>query len=336
MNRGTLQDLSLALAAGAVAAVSPLTSQEFGVSLATGIAVGGGLLAYRTHRRRRGSLAEPDPRSGLQVPPLSLWVCAAALVALLWPTLAWMYGQWTTSLWTNSHGVFVPLVMGYLGWLALREDPAPGEHASPWGFAFAVPALVMVVLDASVRTYYLAAAGLVLLLPGLSLLVLGATRTRALAVTWLVGIFMIPVPDTPATHLYLRGATAAGVEPLLRGLGFPIVRDGTLIEIPSGIFLVSDACSGFATVYAAVGVAVVMSLYTRSHLRRAALLLSALPLALAANVVRVLILILLTHAFGSELLDTPIHEASGVATFWVVLLALWNIGDPIASTRDAQ
>jgi len=252
---------------------------------------------------------------------------AGVLTLVLYlPTLRWMYSEWTGSIWVNAHGVFVPVAMAYLAYSRLRLDPSREPDSSPWGFAFLVPGLALTILDMATRTRYLAAVGLVLCLPGLCLLLLGARRTRDLVVPLLVGIFMVPIPDTPPTHLWLRDATAMGVEPLLSLVGMPVLRDGTLIEIPSGAFVVSNACSGFATLYASIGVALVLVLSTRSWTRRALVLLSVVPLAVACNVLRVVLLVLLTHYLGPEILHTPVHEASGVATFMIVIFALWTLG----------
>ena len=57
------------------------------------------------------------------------------------------------------------------------------------------------------------------------------------------------------------------------------------------------------------------------------LLLSAFPLAVACNVVRVSMLVALANQMGLGLLDTPFHAASGVLTFWAVLAVMILIAD---------
>jgi exosortase/archaeosortase family protein len=57
------------------------------------------------------------------------------------------------------------------------------------------------------------------------------------------------------------------------------------------------------------------------------LLLSAIPLALLCNMVRVTLLVLLCRVFGNDLLDTPIHEGSGAIAFVVVFLILERMSD---------
>ena len=74
----------------------------------------------------------------------------------------------------------------------------------------------------------------------------------------------------------------------------------------------------------------------RTPQRMIFLVASAVLLSLLCNMVRVTILILLIDHYGLAILDTPIHEISGVATFGVVLVALLAIGDPGAMRRPAS
>ena len=110
-------------------------------------------------------------------------------------------------------------------------------------------------------------------------------------------------------------------------LGFTAMREGTQLILPRQNFLVADACSGVATLYACVASAMVLAALSASPWRRVALILAAPILAIAANVVRVTLLVLLAHTFGTDLLDTAMHEASGVATFAVVLVILLAIAN---------
>ena len=95
----------------------------------------------------------------------------------------------------------------------------------------------------------------------------------------------------------------------------------------SNVFIVSEACSGFSTLVAAVSLSFFLFATCHSRVRKGVLLLSILPLTLAANTLRVLLLVLLSMAFGVELLDTAMHEGSGVITFVVVIGTLFWIAD---------
>jgi exosortase/archaeosortase family protein len=99
---------------------------------------------------------------------------------------------------------------------------------------------------------------------------------------------------------------------------------------PAHNFVVADACSGANTLWAALAMALVLAATSATTWRRVALLMLAPLLAISANVLRVTLLVLLTKWLGTELLDTPIHEATGVATFFGVLgpligVAYWRL-----------
>ena len=339
MSRALLQDLAIGFGIGVLVAVGPFTPGAWLPSIAAGAGVGTAFVAWRAWQRHRQPEAVetdaasvealPDAEAAPPAPPTPwrVWVALAMLAAVFTPTARWLYASWTASIWTNAHGILIPPVMAWMIFAALRRDPEKGPEASPWGFAFLLPGLFLVAVDAILRTFQLGALGLVIALPGVSLLFLGTRRTRAIAIPLLLGIFMIPIPNSVATHLYLKMITAAAVEPVLTILGIPVLREGTVLILPNATFLVADACSGFATLYAAVGVAIVLAAYARSWPRRLLLVLSAWPLAVACNIVRVTLLVATANRYGLGLLDTPFHAASGVATFWVALLVLLLISD---------
>jgi exosortase len=320
--RRILRALALASLAGTVVGVSPLVPKHWLGALAAGVVSGLGVFVFLL---RRAEDTQPAVAASAPVPP----TVAAALVlwaALFAPTWIWLYHQWTTSLWSNQHGIFVPLVLAYLVRETLRDDPEPQrEEASAWGFAWIALGGTAALLDAGVETGYLATVGLIASLPGVSLLLLGRRRTRALAVPLAIALLMMPIPRTLATDMHLRHMTATGVEWVLHGLGVTAYREATVIHMPGRAFIVSEACSGFATLYAGVAVAIVLAASARSMPRRLALIAAAPVLAVVANVARVFLLIVLTQQFGSWILDSFVHPATGVVTFVIVITGPWLV-----------
>jgi len=326
--RTILRELGLALVAGVVFTVSPFVPNELPPAAAGGALVGGGVLAWRLRR------ASPVWQESAVARPAVAWsrerllgvaVCLLCLSPFA-PTVQWMYREWTKSIWANDHGIFIPFVMLWLARNALRKDSGPVESSAA-GFLPLGAGLALAVIDANAQSHYLSAVGLLLALPGLSLLLLGERRTLALRVPLVISVLLVPIPYSLAGPLALRSITAAGVLPLLHAMGYSAVREGTLIVLPSGSFLVADACSGIATLYASLAAMLVLAATSRSHWRRIALLLAAPVLAIGSNVVRVTLLMVLADRFGIWLLDTKIHEASGVATFGVVLVSLLSIAN---------
>ncbi|MEN8182664.1 MAG: exosortase/archaeosortase family protein [Myxococcota bacterium] len=256
-----------------------------------------------------------------------MWLATFLLLAA--PTFVFLWDKWTRSIWHNGHGMFVPLLSGFLAYHALKRQPVKREEPSAWGFAFLLPALFFIAIDGAIKTELLAAFALILCLPGLSLLLLGPRRTRALAFPFFLTLFMLPVPGAFMTqiHLYLRELTTDGTGWVLGQFGAPVFAQGTFIHLPHGTLKVVEECSGFSALYAAVTVALILAYMARSKTRRAVLLLAAVPLALACNVARIVALAILAEQAGYGLLDTPLHLLSGYITFILTLVALFLLAE---------
>ena len=340
MKRATRKDLGLALLVAFLVSQGPLTPPALGPSLVAGALAAGALLFFRlsdysARRRARTQLEtapEPIEPSRWEV-PVGVWLCLGALALVFAPTWLWMYGQWTSSVWLNTHGLFIPVLMVMLTRSTLRRmKPAP-DPPSAWGLAFLLPGLLLVVLDAGASTHYLAASGFVLTLPGLSLLLLGPHRTRALALPLVLGVFMIPLPNAFATQIYLRDLTAQGVAPLLTFLGTPTLVQDSVLELARHTYFIANACSGISTLYSAAAMAVVLGTLCQSRVRRVVICLSVVPITFAVNVLRVAALVLISIHIDHGLLDTSLHSASGVATLLAVLGILMLLADRPALRR---
>ena len=266
----------------------------------------------------------------------ALWLVAILLLLLFAPTMLWLWGRWTMSIWHNGHGIIIALVVGYLVWVELRKQRDLPISSNPWGFAILIPALVLHMLDTSMHSQLLSAFALFLSLPGLSLLFLGTERTKAIAFPLSTLFLTLPIPLflTESIHLALRHIATDSVAWLLPFFGVPVFAIGTLLEIPNGSLLVADACSGFSTLYATITVAILTAYLCPVAHRKILVLVIAIPLAIGVNVVRVLLLTLLVHWFGLDVLKTSAHEISGLLTFAVALPVIFWLGRTPATSEE--
>ena len=266
---------------------------------------------------------------------LLLAVLLTESVVLFAPTLAWLFDRWTLSVWQHAHGLLIPPIVGYFVYQELKPLAALPPSSSAWGFAFLVPALVLHALDAGMHTQLLSAAALMLSLPGFALLLLGVPRTKAIAFPLAFLAFSLPIPlaFTEQIHWQLRQVATAGTAAIVPWFGIPLFVEGTTLHMANGALEVADACSGFSTLYAAIAVAALTAYSTRSPRRRAVVLLSAAPLAIAANLLRVVALVLLVVWQGPDILDTYVHPISGMATFALALPVIFWLGDDSRGAR---
>lgn len=278
----------------------------------------------------------PLERAG-QASPWALGGVLLLLALVYGPTAVWLYERWTLSIWHNAHGALVLPVALWLMWQELRPTRHWPAASSAWGWAFVVPALLLHVLDQGMGTQLLSAISFVLLLPGLSLLLLGAARTRRIAFPLVFVVLMLPIPlaVTERLHLVLRHIAAEGSAWLVPLLGIPVYKVETTLQLANARLLVADACSGFSTLYAAGAVALLTMYLAASTTRRWLVALLFVPIAIAVNIVRVSLLVVLVYFQGTDVLATKLHEASGIATFLVALPIIFWLGGAVRPLENS-
>ena len=262
---------------------------------------------------------------------LAAALLAAELIVLYAPTAAFLWDRWTLSVWHNAHGALVPPVVAFLIYQELKRFEGPAPRASAWGFVLLVPALILHALDAGMHTQLLSAISIVIALPGLSLLLLGAERTRAILfpLVFLSAALPIPLGMTEQIHMQLRLIATAATAWIIPMLGIPVFAEATTLHLANGPLQIADACSGFSTLYAAGAVACLTAHSAATWPRRILVLLAAAPLAIGANIIRVVLLVVLVVSQGVQVLDTFIHPLSGMMTFVLALpIIFWLGGDP--------
>jgi exosortase len=264
---------------------------------------------------------------------LAIGLGGAAMVAVYAPTAVWLWGRWTISVWHNAHGALIPPIVAYLCYTELKRRPHLPVSSSVWGFALLVPALILHALDTAMHTGLLSAASIVLALPGLSLLFLGVERTKVILFPLAFMLFALPIPLslTERLHLVLRHIGANATAAIAPFLGVPVYVSGTTLNMDMTTLEVGDACSGFSTLYAAAAMACLIAYGADTWKRRLLVLLSAAPLAVAANVLRILLLVAIVDRTGVDVLETWIHPASGMLTFALALPVIMWLGQPGAS-----
>lgn len=266
-----------------------------------------------------------------------LLVAAVEILLLYAPTVAWLWDRWTLSVWQHAHGLLIVAVVGYFVYQELRDLSDVPRESSAWGFAILVPALALHALDAGMHTQLLSAAALMLALPGLSFLFLGIERTRAILFPLGFLAFALPIPlgFTEQIHWQLRLMVTAVTSSVVPFIGIPVFVEGTTLHLAQGPLQVADACSGFSTIYAAVAVACLTAYSIPNAGRRVLVLLSAVPLAVGANLLRVIGLVVLIKWQGGEILETFVHPLSGMLTFAISLpVIFWLGGDHRQESRS--
>lgn len=261
-------------------------------------------------------------------------VILAGFAAMYLPVYWWAAnGIWQSD--DQAHGPIVLAVTVGLVWLRrqalLAAEPQPA-YAAGWS-AFLLGLLLYLVGRAIDISILLFGAQMPILL-GAVLIVGGWPAVRALWFPLIYLVFMIPLPGTLVDALTgpLKQWVSVIAENLLYTAGYPIARDGVMLSIGQYQLLVADACSGLNSMFSlsALGTLYMYIVARTSRLHNAIMLVSILPVAFAANIVRVLTLVLVTYHLGDEAGQGFLHGAAGIVLMVAALLILFAIDGVLA------
>jgi exosortase B len=254
-------------------------------------------------------------------------VCGLALVFV--PTFVRLSaGAWTEEAY--SHGPIILAIVLWLFWTKRQvflEDNGP--RATVAGTLLLVAGLLLYVVGRSQSIDLFEVSAQIPVLAGVLLLMLGWRSTRKLWFPLLFMTFLIPLPGFVIWALTgtMKALVSVAAEQLLFLFGYPIARTGVMIMIGPYQLLVADACAGLNSLYSltALGLLYLYVTETGSRVRAAILLASIVPIAFIANVMRVVILALLTFHFGEDAGQGFIHGLAGIVLFVIALLLLFAI-----------
>ncbi len=252
------------------------------------------------------------------------WLVAAGLLGLLVPTYLDVYRVF----WTTRDGSYGAVMFLLIAWLVWRERralgfadpslPAPASKvlASHRAAAWVVftTGLLGYVLGRSQSFYQLEVAAEIPILLGLLWLVHGGAALRRLWFPIVLLVFVIPVPGSVADEMLLplKELVSRAVDNVLHLAGYPIARNGVVLMIGPYSLLIADACSGLNSIIALSGVGLVY-VHLAKHSRawmKLTLIASIVPIALIANVLRVLGLVLVTYYAGDSF-GIGFHDLAG-------------------------
>jgi exosortase len=256
-------------------------------------------------------------------------VLLAAFGCLALPTLASL----AQGAWTREFEAFGPVVLIIGLWLLWRQWPdlrrrgeagAPGITVAIFGLAGA-----FYVFGRAYDLVTLEALGLL----GAAIAILqakfGLKAMRANGFPFFYLAFVVPPPFAWLANLTgpLKRFVSMVATDGLHAMGLPVGREGVTIFVSRYQLLMEDACAGLNSIVGliAVGVLYVHLAGRRSTAERALLIAAILPVAIAANILRVMLLVVLTYWFGAGLTQTYMHEAAGLVLFVTALAGLFLI-----------
>lgn len=262
---------------------------------------------------------------------------ALGLAVTIIPTVISMAQQ----SWSQESGVHGPLVLATAVWLIWRNWDEIRAEAQPGNLWIAVPSvLLMAAAYTFGRAFNFLLIEVAALLGALFAIAYAYVGPRVMLKLWFplfYMLFLIPLPGwvmdsiTQPLKILVSDITTW----LLSALGYPITQVGVTIYIAQYQLLVEDACAGLNSLISltAVGLFYIYLMHNASWRYSALLLMLLLPIAIAANVVRVIILVLLTYYAGNEVAQGYLHDFAGIVTFVSALLLIFGIDKLLTPVR---
>jgi exosortase len=252
-----------------------------------------------------------------------LWWQAASLILLL----GWLYSSILVRLvqqwWHDpnfSHGFFVPLFSLFVLWQNRARLVALPQKPSWSGLLLIALALSILVVGVLGAELFLSRVSLLLLIAGLVVFFLGWRYLRAVLFPWAFLVLMIPIPAILFNQLtfplqFLASKVASGVLPVL---GVPVLREGNIITLPAMALEVAEACSGIRSLLSLATLAIIYGYLLESRTWvRVVLALSSVPIAVAANSLRIVGTGLLVQYWDPDRAEGFFHLFSG----WLIFVA---------------
>ena len=259
------------------------------------------------------------------------WLLLVGLIAFAAPTMVHVAQQ----SWSTDQGAHGPIVLATGIWLISREWSAMRALARP-GSAIVAGGLLTILLAIYVFSRMtdiieLEGAAMYATLVTVAYMMVGRAALMRIWFPLVYLLFTFPPPDTlfaMLTQPLKIGVSTAAVD-VLHLLGYPIAGSGVTIQIGQYEMLVAAACSGLNSLISlsALGLFYAYIRHSSNPWYMIFLVICIIPVAVVANLVRVLLLLLITYYAGEAAGQGFFHEVAGMVMFVIALLGIFLIDE---------
>jgi exosortase B len=257
-----------------------------------------------------------------------LWLLFAGMAVMFVPTLLRLFA---TGLWTDDEHAHGPIILSVSLWLLWKRwhEALPLPDAKPavtFAWVCFVIAALLYIPGKAFELIYFETAAFIPALTGVVLMSGGTKLLGKLKFPLIFMLFMVPLPNSlvgPVSDVMKLGVSMASVH-LLDWFDYPVARSGVIISMGQYMLLVADACAGMRTLFMleALGILYLNLVHYKSMLRNIMLPILIIPISFTANVIRVVVLALITYHWGDAAGQGFLHGFAGMVLFIAGLLIM--------------
>lgn len=270
----------------------------------------------------------------------ALLIVALAFLALYLPSF------WTLSktVWPTDEQGHGPIILAVSIWLLFQKRHelalTPALPATGLGGFLLVFGLAMYAFGRSQAILLLEVGSQIPVLVALLLIFKGRVALRLAWFPLFFLLFMVPLPEALVAGVTgpLKSAVSAVASSLLYNAGYPVGRAGVMLTVGQYQLLVADACAGLNSMFTleALGLLYMNLMKYKSAARNITLAILLIPISFAANIIRVMILVLVTYHFGDEAGQGFIHGFAGMVLFMVALALMLVVDNSVGRLMEPK
>lgn len=261
-----------------------------------------------------------------------LMIVSILLILVYWPTFVWMNARFTEAETYYSHGFLVPFVFAYLIWM--KKGELQKRVIKPVGLALLifVPALLIHLVSYFFEINFVSGFTLIAAIFGLVLYLYGFDITKKVAFPVIFLVFMVPLPQVMIISISfkMKMMAAQAATNIVNLMGIHAIRDGSIVYLkPETSLTIGGPCSGLSSLIALTALGALYAYLAKmSKTRKIILFLLSIPIAFAANILRIVLLLLVGFAYDAKIATGPF-----VHGFLVFLLYIFAIAGLIFAGR---
>lgn len=263
--------------------------------------------------------------------------CIVLLLIAYIPTILWMTDRWFAKESYYGHGLLIPIVSLVIAWQKrgiLKKIKPAGTMAGLW---IIMACLLVHIICATLKVYFVSGFSFVVAIYGLVLFFFGKKMTNALIFPILFLLTMIPLPLVVVGNLTVKMKLFAAQAStfILNHIGFSCVRDGSIIKMPSSYIAVEAPCSGLRSLISLLTLGLLFSYVIKvSFIKKTMLFLSSIPIALASNILRIILLAVVNDLYGERIAMGFFHDFTGFLVFAVAFSGLYGVSQMLEQKKN--
>jgi len=261
-------------------------------------------------------------------------ILATAFIFAYIPSFVWMWDRWFARDSYYSHGILIPFVSFFLVWNRRSALARIVPSRSTWGLGLIIGGILVHLGSSVLRVYFTSAFSMLFVLCGLILHFYGEEAFRKNFFPLLFLFFMIPLPLIVIVNVSFQMKLFAAdiATRILNNIGLLAVRKGSVILMQHSYVIVDDICSGLRSLISLAALGSLFAYWLKGGaIRKTILFLSTVPIAVIANVGRVVFLAFVSEVWGTKVAAGIVHTISGFLVFALAFVFLLIVAKLIES-----